>query len=154
MTVTIAALVYGLVAWINGTGMIEPAWPDRPLEVNRAGLAGMADDMERCFALKGVPVPSRADLYAIADRLDGFYCLDRITISGRIDLEGPEGQTVLVHELVHWLQDYNGGAEAAKCLAELERDAYAVHHQWQAQMGLPIYPDPFTVYMRSQCPER
>lgn len=147
------ALVYALIAWINGTGLIEPAVPPVPLELNVTNPAGIVHDMQRCMTLKGEPPLPDDVARQIAEGVYGIYCEDRISINGlEVDLTTPEGQTVLVHELVHWLQDYNGEADNAPCVPHLERNAYAVHHEWQAQMGLPQAPDPFTVHMRSQCP--
>lgn len=155
MTVPTHALVYGLTAWINGTGLVAPVWPEISLEVNATHTLGIAKDIRRCYALVGMEPPTIEEAYAYAEGLNGMYCEDRVTIdSNDVDLSTPAGQTVLVHELVHWLQDHNGDAQAAECVPALERDAYRVHHEWQRQMGLPVYPDEFTVLMRSQCGDR
>lgn len=154
MTVPTFALVFPLVAWINSTDIIEPAWPDAHLEVNVTNTLGIAKDIQRCYDLADLQAPPLEEAYAHAETLDGMYCEDRVTIDGSdVDLSTPAGQTVLVHELVHWLQDHNGAWEEAECVPALERDAYYVHHEWQRQMGLEPYPDLFTVAMRSQCPE-
>lgn len=151
MTVSIAALVFSMVAWINGTGMLEPAWPDAELTINVASHEDMAHDINRCQVLEGHdPIPHE-DLMAFVPDINGIYCHDRITIYEKLDMNRLEDQYVLVHELVHWLQDYNGEAEEADCIGELERTAYAVHGYWQDVQGLPRTHDPFTIMMRSQC---
>lgn len=151
MTVSVAALVYAMVLWINSTGLIEPVIPDRPVAVNVTDRAGIVQDINRCYAVKGLPQPDQEAVRKYAETLNGLYCEDRITITDEMDLNTIQGQTVLVHELVHWLQDYNGEAEAAPCVAHLEKNAYAVHQWWQAATGQPITPDPFTILVRSQC---
>jgi len=151
--VTTAALVYGLVAWINGTGMIEPVWPPSQLELRSTETLGIARDIQRCYEMLGHEPPPLEHAVQAAEGMHGMYCADRVTIDAEsVDLETPAGQAVLVHELVHWLQDYNGDADAAECVAAREYDAYMVHREWQKQMGLELYPDEFTIMTRSQCP--
>lgn len=152
LTIPNFALVFPLVAWINGTGMIEPVWPDALLEVNVTDTLGMADDVMRCYDRAGYHIAA-GEAYAHADAMTAMYCDDMITINGhKADLATPAGQTAFVHELVHWLQEYNGDAEAAECPQALERDAYLIHHEWQRQQGVEVYPDMFTVEIRSMCP--
>lgn len=152
MTVMAAALVYAMVAWINQSGMIEPAWPTEPLQLNVTSTEGIARDMQRCYALNGLAPPPVEALYEQAGGVDGIYCGNRISIDGAdVDLDTPAGQTVLLHELVHWVQDHNGDWLEAECIPALEYDAYMIHREWQTQMGLTPTPDEFTVVMRSQC---
>ena len=155
MTVTVAALVYAMMAWINSTGMIEPAWPEEPIMVHIATHQGVAADIQRCYAMKGHAVHTAELAMEMADTFTGMYCENRVTLmASRVDLEHPAGQAALVHELVHWIQDHNGDAESAACLAQTEYDAYMIHREWQKQMGLTETPDDFTVFMRSQCREQ
>lgn len=152
MTISAYALVYAMVAWINATGMITPAWPTNPLDVNVTDRHGMASDIMRCLQLEGAPPISYDDALSAAHGMHALYCADRVTIHDAADLNAPEDQAWLVHELVHWLQDYNGDTEAAPCPAAREEDAYAIHMYWQEIMGLEVYPDAFTARIRSQCP--
>lgn len=150
------ALVFAMMAWINSTGMIEPAWPEAELELNVTNPAGAVLDMQRCGILNGrdpMTDEEKAEMeYFVAENLLGLYCFDRITLNNEyVDLETPEGQTTLVHELVHWIQDHNGDMANAECPAQVEQAAYQIGWEWQAQMGLPLSPDPFSVTMRSMC---
>lgn len=49
------------------------------------------------------------------------------------DLTTIEGQGVLIHELVHYLQYYHGIDRKVECMRELESTAYAAQAQFLAQ---------------------
>lgn len=72
----------------------------------------------------------------------GLYIRDgseRMLISDKLDPETLKGQAILVHELVHFLQDKrDGGAPViGQCMAaNLEREAYEAGFEWlAAQLG-------------------
>lgn len=151
-TVTVTALVYGLTAWINSTGMIEPTWPDTMLEVNVTTNLGLTQDLRRCITLDGYAAPPLNELRPLTADWTGLYCQERITIDGeQVDLGTPQGQSVLVHELVHWLQDHNGDWDDAPCFAHREKDAYLIDREWQRQMGWEPEPTLQEIAKLSQC---
>ena len=49
------------------------------------------------------------------------------------DLTTIEGQAVLIHELVHYLQYYDGIDKQVECMRELESAAYATQAEFLAQ---------------------
>ena len=49
------------------------------------------------------------------------------------DLTTIEGQAVLIHELVHYLQYYHGIDKQVECMRELESAAYAAQAEFLAQ---------------------
>ncbi len=66
----------------------------------------------------------------------------------------PAEQSVLVHEMVHHLQNLTGIAYA--CTEERERLAYAAQGAWLSMFGSDLSQefgiDPFTILARSLCP--
>ena len=63
-------------------------------------------------------------------------------------------ETILIHELVHYLQDINGTYEEVACKAQLERDAYSIMHQYIDDNGISEDQkvDPIFVLLVSSCP--
>jgi hypothetical protein len=61
-----------------------------------------------------------------------------IEIAADIDLSDPLGQSYLVHELVHHAQYMAGVQRRVRCLAALEREAYAVQAAFLRARGLPV----------------
>jgi len=64
-------------------------------------------------------------------------------------------ETILLHEMVHYLQFINGIYEKVRCFAELERDAYALQEKYVEDMGFPEEnkPDPLFSLFVSMCPQ-
>jgi hypothetical protein len=61
-----------------------------------------------------------------------------IEIAADIDLTDPLGQSYLLHELVHHAQYMAGVQHRVRCVAELEREAYAVQAAFLRSHGLGI----------------
>jgi len=63
-------------------------------------------------------------------------------------------ETVLFHELVHYLQDINGVYETVECLQNLEKLAYELQTDYINDMGLneDNKPDPLFSMFVSMCP--
>jgi hypothetical protein len=61
-----------------------------------------------------------------------------IEIAADLDLTDPLGQSYLLHELVHHAQFMAGVQRRVRCLAELEREAYAVQAAFLRAHGLGI----------------
>lgn len=163
-------VLLGLLVWINSTGMITPVDPVEHMyklpEVVRVDDRGMAEQLNRCLLylepelialtekrFGRVTLASYKNAMEHAQSVNGVYCAGRISMKNDLDLDG-EHRYALLHELVHWMQEYNGDrTEAIRggCLLHVERDAYAIHHRWQEENGQELFPDKFTAHMRSIC---
>jgi hypothetical protein len=75
----------------------------------------------------------------------------RIWLRTGLDVKTKRGEAVLVHELVHYLQDVNGTMAMAKCMAANERQAYSLEGIYRRSHGVRVPWDEMTVLMRSQC---
>ena len=62
-------------------------------------------------------------------------------------------ESVLVHELVHYLQFINGEYKVVECNRELERDAFDLQDKYVTEFGLPEehLNDPLFALMVSSC---
>jgi len=67
-------------------------------------------------------------------RLGGLYIpdADKIYLLQGLDLDDPRDRSVLVHELVHYVQDQLGVTGTS---AQLEAQAYALEAQWLQEQG-------------------
>lgn len=67
-------------------------------------------------------------------RLGGLYLpdADKIYLREGLDLDDPRHQSVLVHELVHYVQDQLGVVGTAD---QLEAQAYALQERWLREQG-------------------
>jgi hypothetical protein len=55
-------------------------------------------------------------------------------------------ETVLVHELVHYLQYLNGYDKKVACMAEMEKDAYRLHAEYVDYRGYPQQQKPNALF--------
>lgn len=64
-------------------------------------------------------------------------------------------ETVLFHELVHFLQYLNGEDEKVSCMQALEADAYILQDDYVLDKGFPEEqrPDPLFAMIVSTCPK-
>ena len=76
---------------------------------------------------------------------------NRILLSSRIDWDSPYGRSVIVHELVHFIQYQQGMQDRVECLNALERDAYEVQALYMEAYGVAKNFDKLTVALRSMC---
>lgn len=58
---------------------------------------------------------------------------DTIFISNEIDLNDFRNHHIIIHELVHYLQDINGYYETVNCQKLLEKDAYRIQEKWMRE---------------------
>lgn len=88
-----------------------------------------------------------------ANQLEAVYDHDRqrILVSSRIEWDSPYGRSVLVHELVHFIQYQQGEHDQTACLNALEKDAYEVQALYMETHGIPKNFDKLTVALRSMC---
>lgn len=56
-------------------------------------------------------------------------------------------ETVLLHELVHFLQFVNGEYDRVQCLNELEKDAYRLQGEYVSDMGFPKEQKPNSLFV-------
>lgn len=61
--------------------------------------------------------------------------IDTIIVNEEFDIEKFEHHHILVHELVHYLQDINGITD--KCVQNLEPIAYELQDKWQKEVNHP-----------------
>lgn len=54
------------------------------------------------------------------------------------NLENSENQSTLVHELIHYIQRYNGRFRRGTCIGLLEAEAYPLTDKWREEKGLPL----------------
>ena len=61
--------------------------------------------------------------------------------------------SVLLHELVHFLQSINGEFEKVSCRRELEKDAFSIQDKYIDEFSLPeeLHNDPLFALMASMC---
>lgn len=76
---------------------------------------------------------------------------NRVYVAANIDLHSAYGNSVLVHELVHFLQFNHGKNEQAACVSALEGDAYRIQAKYMQAHGLVPEFDEFTIRIRSTC---
>ena len=82
-----------------------------------------------------------------ATKLKGFY--DKkltIYLHPDFDLHNPTDQSRLLHELVHYVQWYNGRDKGA-CWGHLEVEAYNLQDEWRFMHGMTGDTDPFKLVM-------
>lgn len=69
---------------------------------------------------------------------------DTIFLPHETDLEDFANHYIIVHELVHYLQDINGITD--ECLGRLEIPAYKLHAKWQDEVDHPA-PRPNALFV-------
>lgn len=60
-----------------------------------------------------------------------------IYVADDVDLETAWGQSVILHELVHYYQDNSGNTYA--CLGDMEREAYQLQQDWLEEQGVNLF---------------
>lgn len=99
------------------------AYPQEVLQFERYGQ----EMMDLVARSKNTIRPS---IWAIYD-----HNVDAILVSDDLDQDDPQFQAILVHELVHYLQDVNGTMNL-DCLARNERPAYKIQKAWADAHGV------------------
>ena len=90
---------------------------------------------------------------SLASGLEAIYAADLNTIylGEKVDIETEYGRSVLVHELVHFLQNVHGHHTKVSCGQALEKDAYFTQGDYMREHDLNPPFTSFTVIMRSHC---
>ena len=85
--------------------------------------------------------------------LQAVYTSDTnvIYLGGKVNPETEYGRSVLVHELVHFLQKKHNHHQNVVCMNELEKDAYLIQAQYMREKNLKPPFDKFTILIRSIC---
>lgn len=98
---------------------------------------------------------SEADYQSLVVSLEAVYAADKNTIylGGNVDLNTDYGRSVLVHELIHFLQKTHQHHTQVACGNALEKDAYTIQADFMAAHDLVPPFTSFTVMMRSLCEE-
>lgn len=146
------ALVIGLIIWINqhshfdydlnhGTPAIRQA--------EQTALAALILDDETVLKKD----QHTASFQDFVDQLVAVYDHRQktILISSKIDIQSPYARSVIVHELVHFIQYQQGVNRKVDCLNALERDAYDIQARYMDAHHIPKPFDDVTVALRSTC---
>ncbi len=90
---------------------------------------------------------------SLASSLEAVYAADKniIYIGKKIDPQSPYGRSVMVHELIHFLQKVHNHHASAPCLNALEKDAYNIQEKYMKENKLTPTFNGLTVIMRSIC---
>ena len=145
-----------IIAWISGNlalpeiselPRVELVTPARMAAVR---FRGLASDREALAVEAGRTAPPEfgQDVYAVYDDVKRTIYLHKQWTAAR-----PADVSVLVHELVHHIQ--NVGALKFACPQEREKDAYEAQRAWLEQFGRTLEDefeiDPMTVLVRTNC---
>jgi hypothetical protein len=80
-------------------------------------------------------------------KLKGFYNKNwTIYLEVDFNSDNLKDQSRLMHELVHYIQWYNG-YDQGECWGRLESEAYALQDKWQAEHNIAESTDPFKMIM-------
>ncbi len=130
MTTPIVALMFSLLAWIGAnTGYQIPT--------SEAALPSIhlrtAHDL-RVFSFgseEKARENSSRDIRALYDRHK-----NRIYLYSEFDENNPEDRASVLHELVHFVQAFNG--KEYPCVAEQEPEAYDLTDKWITETAAPV----------------
>ena len=146
------ALLLTLMLWINQHTLFEydthAGLPS--IEVSdQITLAAMIIDNQAAVDRDRHTVPFQS----FADQLEAVYDHHhkRILLSYRIDWDSPYGRSVILHELVHFIQYQHGMQDRVGCLNALEKDAYDAQALYMEMHQIPKNFDKLTVALRSMC---
>ena len=92
---------------------------------------------------------------SLMSSLEAVYAADKNTIylGERVNLESAYGRSIVVHELIHFLQNVHQHHVQVNCGNALEKDAYLIQADYmRAHQLVPPFTE-FTVRMRSLCEE-
>lgn len=146
------ALLLSLLLWINQNTAFnyDPSLGLPNLaSADQMRLAEVIIDDQATLAKE----KDNASFQDFVDQLEAVYNHDLKTIllSNKIDPNSGYGRSVIVHELVHFIQYQQKLNEEVACLNALERDAYTLQAQYMEQHGIPKNFDQATIALRSMC---
>ncbi|MFT6102265.1 MAG: hypothetical protein ACJATV_000742 [Granulosicoccus sp.] len=90
---------------------------------------------------------------SLASGLEAIYAADKNTIylGEKVDIGTEYGRSVLVHELVHFLQNVHEHHAKVSCGQALEKDAYFTQANYMREHDLKPPFTRFSVLIRSLC---
>jgi hypothetical protein len=143
-------VLIGLLLWISQNSAFQPL-PQSPVPelqvVPQTALMRLL--YEDNLLARLTPKELReleSDVAALYDNQN-----NKIYVAANIDLHSAHGNSVLVHELVHFLQFAQGANEETACTSALEGDAYRIQAKYMKAHGLIPEFDEFTIRIRSTC---
>ncbi|MGH1540889.1 MAG: hypothetical protein ACRBHB_10740 [Arenicella sp.] len=77
---------------------------------------------------------------------------NRVYLLAELDLDSVAGRSVLLHELVHYLQYTNNRHQAVECRRKLEEMAYFTQEAYLMEHSKPVPFSMWDVFYRMQCP--
>lgn len=98
----------------------------------------------------------KADIFtSLMNSLEAVYAADKNTIylGERVDVDTAYGRSIVVHELIHFLQNVHQHHTQVNCGNALEKDAYFIQADYMREHRLVPPFTNFTVRMRSLCEE-
>lgn len=146
------ALVIALIIWINQHSHFEYDLHHGTPVIRQAEQMALAASIidDEAVLKKDEHTASFQDF---VDQLVAVYDHRQktILISSKIDIHSPYARSVIVHELVHFIQYQQGVNRKADCLNALERDAYAIQACYMDAHHIPKTFNDVTVALRSTC---
>ena len=146
------ALLLSLLLWINQNSHYTYDANHGLPELRAADqmtLAAMIIDDESTL-MRDQHSPSFKDF---VNQLEAVYDHKNqvILISSKIDMHSGYGHSVIVHELVHFVQYQHQIHHDVACLNALERDAYDIQARYMEAHHIPKNFDDLTIALRSLC---
>lgn len=127
-------VLISLLAWIGANTSYD-------VDVNLPNIA-MTDRYNICV-LYGIKSRGQCD----AAKLQGFYNKAyTIHLRSEFDVDDPNDQSRLLHELIHYVQ-WSNHQQKNTCLGRLEVEAYELQDVWRVSHQLVAILDPFKKLM-------
>ena len=106
---------------------------------------------EKLFLIKDNRLPMKEEVIEIL----GLQLGSKIWLKNGWDINDPADQSILLHELVHYMQDANG--MFYDCMGDKERLAYYIQEKWlEEKHGISIYDaiglSPLSMVAAMYCP--
>lgn len=146
------ALLLSLILWINQNSTFN-------YDINR-GLPILKQADQMTLATYVVDDPSTLteerdtpSFQNFINQLEAVYDPEHKTIfiSSKIDLKSKYARSVILHELVHFIQYQHRLNEQADCPNALEKDAYNLQGRYMDFFHIPKNFDQGTIALRSMC---
>lgn len=124
-------IMLGYIDWIVSNSDFEYTGEELPI------IATITSDEMQILAYGKDTVERAANGEFVLDIIIALYHdeIDTIIVNEDFDIEKFEHHHILVHELVHYLQDINGITD--NCIQNLEPIAYELQDKWQTEVNHP-----------------
>ena len=146
------AILVSLLLWINQNTHLDynvRYGIPKLLQAEQITMAAIIIDDQAAFEKDR----HTASFQNFVDQLEAVYDHKHqaILISSKTDLHSAYARSVIVHELVHFIQYRQGLQEQVPCLNALERDAYEIQALYMDAFDIAKNFDKATIAMRSMC---